>query len=104
MFLKDNTLFELPQLMAGSFSGLDRLEIPYNILILQQVLQRPDNGDIELICNAKDGSHEEKRGAIQFPIDDHIKKDALFQWLRQQIGKDIETIYGSEFTFRGKTS
>lgn len=27
MILKDNKLFELPQLMAGSFRGLDRLTI-----------------------------------------------------------------------------
>ena len=99
MQLKDNILFKLPELMAGSFSGLDRLEISYNILILRQVHQRPDNGDIEIICNAKDGAHEEKSGPIQFSIDDRTKKDALYRWLYQQIGKDIETIYNSEFSF-----
>lgn len=104
MRLKENKLFELPLLQAGSFSGLDRLEIPYNILMLRQVYQRPDNGDIELICNAKDGAHEEKRGAIQFFADDRPKKDALYHWLRLQIGKDIETIYGSEFSFGGGPS
>lgn len=102
MLLTDNKLFELPQLMAGSFSGLDRLEIPYNILILREVLQREDNGDIEFVCQAKDGP-EEKRGRIRFSIDDRPKKDQLFRWLRQQIGKDIETIYGSDFSFGGET-
>lgn len=102
MLLKDNKLFELPQLMAGSFSGLDRLEIPYNILILREVIQREDNGDIELVCMAKDGP-EEKRGGIRFSADDRVKKDQLFHWLRLQIGKDIETIYGSDFSFGGET-
>lgn len=101
MVLKDNKQFDLPQLMAGSFSGLDRLEIPYNILMLREVFQRDDNGDIELICRAKDGP-EEKRGRIRFSVDDRAKKDQLFNWFRQQIGKDIETIYGSDFSFRGE--
>lgn len=102
MLLTDNKLFELPQLMAGSFSGLDRLEIPYNILILRVVVQREDNGNIELVCRAKDGP-EEKRGVIGFSVNDRSKKEQLFRWLRQQIGKDIETIYGSDFSFGGET-
>lgn len=102
MILKNNKSFGLPELRAGSFSGLDRLEIPYNILILREVLQREDNGDIELVCQAKDGP-EEKRGGIHFSVDDPSKKDVLCNWLKQQIGKDIETIYNSDFTFGGKT-
>lgn len=102
MLLKDNKLFELPPLLAGSFSGLDRLEIPYNILILREVLQRKDNGDVELVCQAKDGP-EEKRGGINFLVDDRSKKDVLYNWFKRQIGKDIETIYSSNFTFSGKT-
>lgn len=101
MLLKDNKLFELPPLLAGSFSGLDRLEIPYNILILKEVLQREDNGDIELVCRAEDGP-EEKRGGIRFSVDDRSKKDILCNWLKYQVGKDIETIYNSDFTFGGK--
>lgn len=102
MVLRYNKLFDLPQLMAGSFSGLDRLEIPYNILILREVLQRDDNGDIELICQAKDGP-EQKQGGIRFSANDRVKKNQLFSWLKQQIGKDIETIYGSDFSFGGET-
>lgn len=98
MMLKNNKLFELPELRAGSFSGLDRLEIPYNILILREVAQRNDNGDIELICQAKDGP-EEKHGSVVFSKDDRNKKDQLFVWFKQQIGKDIETIYSSLFNF-----
>jgi hypothetical protein len=73
MLLTDNILFELPQLTAGSFSGLYRLEIPYNILILREVLQREDNGDIELVCQAKDGP-EEKRGGISFLLKIDLKR------------------------------
>ncbi len=102
MLLTDNKLFELPQLKAGSFGPLDRLEIPYDILILREVLQREDNKDIELVCQAKDGP-EEKRGGIHFSVDDRLKKDQLFRWFRKQIGKDIETIYESDFNFGGKT-
>lgn len=101
MLLKENVLFELPQLTAGSFSGLDRLEIPHNILILREVLQREDSGDIELVCQAKDGP-EEKRGGIDFTVDDRSTKDVLYRWFKRQIGKDIETIYSSNFTFDGK--
>lgn len=98
MLLKDNQLFKMPRLMGGSFSGLDRLDIPYNILILKNVTQREDNSNIELWCQAKDGP-EQKSGGVRFSIDDRLKKDILYRWLRQQIGKDIETIYNSEFYF-----
>ena len=103
MILKHNKLFELPMLLGGSFSGLDRLEIPYNILLLKHVSQRDDNGEIELICQAKDGP-EQKRGWIHFVKEDfpRFKKDELYKWFTRQIGKDIETIYNSEFTFEGE--
>ena len=87
--------------MAGSFSGLDRLDIPYNILILREVLQREDNRDIELVCQAKDGL-EEKRGGIRFSVEDHSKKDILYHWFKQQVGKDLDTIYNSAFNFGDK--
>ena len=98
MVLKDSTVFTLPRLMGGSFSGLDRLDIPYNILILKNVTQRKDNGDVELWCQAKDGS-EQKNGGVRFSTDDRAKKDILYHWLRNQMGKDIETIYNSDFEF-----
>lgn len=98
MILKDNKLFDLPRLMGGFFSGLDRLSIPHNILILREVLQREDDGNIELICQAKDGP-EEKRGRVHFSIEDRSKKDTLYRWFLAQIGKDVETIYHSEFDF-----
>ncbi len=98
MLLKDNKLFELPPLRAGSFSGLDRLEIPHDILILKEVLQREDSGDIELVCQAEDGP-EEKRGGVSFSVDDRSKKDILHHWFKQQVGKNIEDIYNSNFSF-----
>jgi|GEM_PF-4274937 len=101
MILKDNKHFELPQLMGGAFSGLDRLEIPYNILILRKVLQREDNGDIQLFCQAIDGP-EQKNGGIDFIVDDRKKKMELFHWFQFQIGKDIKTIYESDFRFEGE--
>lgn len=101
MLLKDNKLFSLPRLMGGSFNGLDRLEISYNILILKQVLQREDNGNIELLCQAKDGP-EQKRGTIIFSSNDRSKKDILYRWFLQQIGKDIETIYNTDFSFENE--
>jgi len=98
MLVKDSKVFRLPRLMGGSFSGLDRLDIPYNILILKNVTQREDNGNIELWCQAKDGP-EQKSGGVRFSIDDRVKKDILYHWLKNQIGKDIETIYNSDFGF-----
>jgi len=98
MLLKDNKLFELPSFSGGSSSGLDRLAIPHAKLILSKALQRDDNGNIEFICRATDGV-EEKRGSIQFSQDDRAKKDILCSWFCRQIGKNIEAIYSSEFTF-----
>lgn len=102
MKLKENKWFRLPPLMAGSFQGLDRLEIPYNILILKDVSQREDNGDIELYCQAKDGP-EEKDGKVSFMTEDRSKKEALYLWLKQSVGKDIETIYNEDFNFGDKS-
>lgn len=84
--------------MGGSFSGMDRLYISHNILILKEVKQREDNGTITLICQAKDGP-EEISGGVRFSIDDRSRMNILYQWLCQQIGKDIETIYRTEFNF-----
>lgn len=96
MLLKDCRQFKLPRLLGGWFSGMDRHHIPHNNLILKEVLQRDDNGDISLICQAKDGL-EEKRGWIKFPTENRSEKDALYNWLQQRIGQDIETIYHSDF-------
>lgn len=95
MILKNNKLFKLPRLMGGSFSSLDRFDIPYHRLILKHVLQRSRNGNIEIICRAKDGPGE-KRGVIRFSSEDRPQKDVLFFWFTKQIGNDIETIYNSD--------
>src|SRR3989344_99595 len=96
--LKDNKFLKLPSLTGGSFSGMDRLLIPHDLLLLKLVEQREDNGNIEIITQAADGP-EEVRGGIKFTDDDRRRKDVLFFWLQQQIGKDIETIYQSKFFF-----
>ena len=101
MVLKNNRLFDLPRFASGSFGDLDRLKVPNDILMLKKVSYQKDKGDIQLICRAKDGP-EQVRGRIRFAVDDGEKKDELFCWLRLQIGKDIETIYGSSFSFKGE--
>lgn len=101
MLLKENKLFELPPLTGGSFSGMDRLYLPLNILVLKDINQRDDNGDITLICQAKDGP-EQRIGSIIFSNDDRLKKDMLYRWLKNQIGKNIESIYNEYFTFGDK--
>ena len=63
MLLKENKNIKLPTLNAGSFSGMDRLIIPLNMLILKDVKQREDTGNIEILCKAVDGP-EEKKGFI----------------------------------------
>ena len=89
--------------MGGSFSGMDRLYIHHNILILKEVKQKEDNGKITLICQAKDGP-EEISGGVHFSIEDRSRMNILYQWLCQQIGKDIETIYRTQFNFAGENS
>ncbi len=96
--LKDNKFLKLPRLDGGSFSGMDRLLIPHNLLSLKKVEQREDNLNIDIITQAVDGP-EEVRGGIKFIDDDRRKKDVLFSWLQQQVGKNIEAIYNSEFSF-----
>ena len=98
MLLKDNKLFKLSLLTGGSFSGMDRLLIPHNNLLLIKVEQREDNGNIRITTKAKDG-REELSGEIRFSVDDREKKDNLFRWLQLQIGKDVESIYSSNFNF-----
>lgn len=98
MKLKDNKLLKLPSLTGGSFQGMDRLLIPHKNLVLIEVSQRPDNGNIKLISQVKDGP-EMKTGWIRFKKTSLKKKNILFNWFEKQINKDIETIYNSDFTF-----
>ena len=77
---------------------MDRLFISHNIFVLKEVKRRKDTGDIELMTQAKDGP-EIRRGQIKFKSGNKNVKDALFQWLVKQIGKEIKTIYNSEFHF-----
>lgn len=96
MRLKDNKKFTLPGLLTGSFSGLDRIHVPLNSLILKEIFQSEENGDIEIISKANDGP-EFRRGWIHFKRIKRAKKDKLCKWFAKQIGRDIETVYNSEF-------
>lgn len=81
---------------GGSFDRLDRLYFPLNELVLKKVEQRGDNGDIKLSSQAKDG-REEKAGWVRFEDFNRKDKDRLYSWFKKQIGKDMETIYESEW-------
>lgn len=98
MKLKDINIIKLPQFRGGSFSGMDRLLIAHNLLVLKEVTQREDNGLINLTAKAVDGP-EELSGRIKFAIDDRLRNDVLANWLKQQIGRDIESIYHTDFVF-----
>lgn len=96
MFLKDNGSFELPKLQGRWHDGTERRYIPRSNLILKEVLQREDSGDIELVCKATDGP-EVVIGLVRFYNNDPSKKNLLYHWLKDQQGKIIEDIYNSKF-------
>lgn len=97
MMLKDIPEIKLPQFKGGSYAGLDRLYLPHNMLILSKVKQL-ESGDLELTAGAKDG-HEQFKGRLRFKVDDEGKKKFLYEWLSARIGKTIDSIYRSEFSF-----
>lgn len=97
MKLIDNKLFKLPSLTGGPFKGMDRLLIPHKDLILIKVNRRDDNGNIKLICQAKDGP-EIKTGWIKFNEEaTSEQKHFLFIWLSKLISQNIDKIYNSDF-------
>ena len=97
--LKDNTEFKLPSLKGGSYSGMDRLFISQDNLVLRGIERRKDTGDIELITQAKDGQ-EQKMGKIIFKKDNALKKEILYKWLNKHLGETIDRIYSSQFDFK----
>ena len=66
-------------------------------LILISVEKTP-SGDIMLTTKASDGP-EEFRGWIKFEEDNEPIGQKLLIWLNEQIGKDIDSIYKSEFNY-----
>ncbi|MBU0572189.1 hypothetical protein KKH23_03270 [Patescibacteria group bacterium] len=97
MLFKDNPNIELPPFLGGFFSGMDRLYIPHNLLILKKI-ERLDNGDLELTAQAKDG-HELREGVLKFKTEDPGKKEILYKWLNKRLGETIDFIYRSHFDF-----
>lgn len=95
MLLKDNSDIELPPLLGGFFSGMDRLFIPHNLLILKKI-ERQKNGDLKLTARAKDG-HELRKGVLRFKTEDPGKKEILYKWLNKRLGETIDFIYRSQF-------
>ena len=100
MLLKDNPDIELPAFLGGFFSGMDRLYISLNLLILKKV-ERLDNGDLELTARAKDG-HELREDVLRFKTEDSAKKEILCKWLNKRLGETIDFIYKSHFDFEVK--
>ena len=100
MMLKDNPEITLPQFRdeAHSYSGLDRLYLPHEKLILSEV-KLLNSGNLELIVKPDDGGREQWTGQIKFIKDDENKKEFLKGWLKERIGKTIYLIYRSEFSF-----
>lgn len=96
MRLKDHNKFTLPGLVLGSFSGLDRIHVPQNHLVLIEITQREDNGDIEIVGKATDGP-ELRRGWVNFKRVNRTEKNKLCKWFTEQIGRDIKTVYNSKF-------
>ncbi len=84
MIIKNSKFIRLPR-----FSG---------DLILKKAMLREGNAGIELTCQLKGGP--DQSGQVLLLIEDRDKKYKLFSWLLKQQGKDIETIYNSDFDFR----
>jgi len=95
MLLKNNPDIELPAFLGGFFSGMDRLYIPHNLLILKKI-EKQKNGDLELTAQAKDG-HELREGVLKFKTEDPDKKEILYKWLNKRLGETIDFIYRSQF-------
>lgn len=102
MLLKDNPYIELPRFLGGFFSGMDRLYIPHNILILKRI-EKQKNGDLDLTAQAKDGP-EIRKGTLRFKTEDKVKKEILYKWLEKRIGETIDFIYRSHFDFKEKSN
>ena len=100
MLLKDNPDIELPSFLGGFFSGMDRLYISHNLLILKKI-EKQKNGDLELTAQAKDG-HELREGVLRFKTKDPGKKEILYKWFNKRLGETIDFIYRSNFDFEVK--
>lgn len=97
MLIKDSNLIRLPK-FSNLIKDSSNPKLFLNTLILKKAMLREGTAGIELYCSVKDGP--EHSGQVLLLIDDRDKKYKLFSWLIKQQGKDIETIYNSDFEFR----
>ena len=86
---------ELPQ-WACSYGGTDRIQLPNEKLVLLKVELKPIG--ISLEANAKDGL-EQFSGILSLKPEFGNMKNSVSKWLKDQIGKTIDSIYRSEFSF-----
>ena len=98
MMLKDNPEITLPQFRGGSYSHFDRVFLSHNKLVLSEV-KLSNSGNLELVAKPDDGGHEQWPEQLKFVKDDENKKEFLKGWLKERIGKTIDSIYRSEFSF-----
>lgn len=100
MKLKDNPdIKQLPRFSGGSYSHLDRIFLSHNKLILSEV-RLSNAGDLELVAKPLDGGSEQWRDWLKLKKHDKNKTKILFEWLTNQIGNTIDSIFRSEFSFK----
>lgn len=97
MMLENNPNIKLPSFLGGSFGGMDTHPTARNDLILEKV-QKVESGDLELTVRIK-GTKQKLSDSIKFLKEKRGQKDTLYKWLSGQIGKTIDSIYRSEFSF-----
>lgn len=85
----------LPQ-WACSYRGTDRTQLPNEKLVLLKVELKLIG--IKLEANAKDGL-EQFSGILSLKPEFENMKKSVSKWLKDQIGRTIDSIYRSEFSF-----
>ena len=84
--------------MGSSFTRMDIHRTgALNDLILEGV-EKMDDGDLKLIVRIKE-TQKKLSDSIKFLKEKRGLRDALYKWLSGQVGKTIDSIYGSEFNF-----
>jgi len=96
--LEGNPNIKLPRFVGGPFAGMDTHRTgDRNDLILEKV-EELENGNLKLTVQIE-GTQQRVSKTIRFLEEKRGLKDALHKWLSGQIGKTIESIYRSEFSF-----
>ncbi|HUV42369.1 MAG TPA: hypothetical protein VMY36_00465 [Patescibacteria group bacterium] len=98
MILKDNSNIKLPSFTGGSFTEMDIHRTgALNNLILEGI-EKMENGDLKLVVRTEK-TQNKLSDSIKFLKEKRGLKNALHKWLSGQIGKTIDSIYRSEFSF-----